>query len=298
MNIAVFWFNIFVFTLIFGIFGLGYVMLQKSKKLYRLLYLWYIGLSGLWLILLTILFFAYTLMSSPNPILQNIVANCRILISLGLFYIIPIFLYALLYDTVALKIRLLLLILPLILFILVTVSLKTQQPILITTTSVVYNSVIGGGTFLTLYLLKKRKLEKKMRPMVSFLWISGTAYSLFAFYAILALIIKFMIPITFNLLITGLFFLTWCVNDLFVFLRELTSSFTEHDFIPERFFERHLITAREKEIINLIAAGKNYRQIGELLFISPRTVETHAYKIYRKCEVSNKVELINLIRTY
>ena len=52
------------------------------------------------------------------------------------------------------------------------------------------------------------------------------------------------------------------------------------------------LTRREKEITELIYTGKSNRQIADQLFLSESTVKTHIYNIFRKTEVSNRVELI------
>lgn len=53
-----------------------------------------------------------------------------------------------------------------------------------------------------------------------------------------------------------------------------------------------LLTEREIQIIRLIAQEKNNREIGEKLFISERTVETHRKNIFRKTNSKNIVGLI------
>ena len=52
------------------------------------------------------------------------------------------------------------------------------------------------------------------------------------------------------------------------------------------------LTSREKEIIKHITQGLTNNQIGEKLFISPRTVDTHRTNIMRKIEVNNVASLI------
>lgn len=52
------------------------------------------------------------------------------------------------------------------------------------------------------------------------------------------------------------------------------------------------LTSRELEIIEEIAAGRNYQQIAEALFISPATVRKHIENIYRKLQVHNKIEAV------
>lgn len=52
------------------------------------------------------------------------------------------------------------------------------------------------------------------------------------------------------------------------------------------------LTNREIEIITLIADGLTNSEIGDRLFISPRTVDTHRTNIFRKLGVANAAELI------
>ncbi|WP_306643430.1 response regulator [Sanyastnella coralliicola] len=54
------------------------------------------------------------------------------------------------------------------------------------------------------------------------------------------------------------------------------------------------LTNREMEILEEISKGKNYQQIADKLFISPKTVRKHIENIYRKLQVHNKVEAIQL----
>jgi DNA-binding NarL/FixJ family response regulator len=52
------------------------------------------------------------------------------------------------------------------------------------------------------------------------------------------------------------------------------------------------LTKREKEIVELIAAGKSNQEIADALFISLRTVETHRLNVYQKLDVKNTAGLI------
>jgi DNA-binding NarL/FixJ family response regulator len=49
------------------------------------------------------------------------------------------------------------------------------------------------------------------------------------------------------------------------------------------------LTSREKEILVKLASGSTNRKIAEDLFISPHTVRTHIYKIFRKINVPNRL---------
>ncbi len=52
------------------------------------------------------------------------------------------------------------------------------------------------------------------------------------------------------------------------------------------------ITAREKEILQLVANGLSTKMIADRLFLSTRTVETHRVNIMKKLKVNNTAELI------
>ncbi len=53
------------------------------------------------------------------------------------------------------------------------------------------------------------------------------------------------------------------------------------------------LSAREEEIVRLVAQGLGNREIGEKLFISPKTVKNHMTSIYAKTGARNRVQLAN-----
>jgi DNA-binding NarL/FixJ family response regulator len=54
------------------------------------------------------------------------------------------------------------------------------------------------------------------------------------------------------------------------------------------------LTSREKEVLQLIAEGKTYTQISDVLFISRETAKTHIRNIYSKLQVSKKSDAIEI----
>jgi len=55
--------------------------------------------------------------------------------------------------------------------------------------------------------------------------------------------------------------------------------------------ELDLLTAREREVLRLIARGYAYREVARRLHLSVKTVETHVSAVLRKLQLSNRHEL-------
>lgn len=53
-----------------------------------------------------------------------------------------------------------------------------------------------------------------------------------------------------------------------------------------------VLTDRERQIIQELADGLSFKEIGTKLFISPRTVENHKNNILEKLELKNTIELV------
>jgi DNA-binding NarL/FixJ family response regulator len=52
------------------------------------------------------------------------------------------------------------------------------------------------------------------------------------------------------------------------------------------------LTAREREVLDLIAAGSTNREIAARLFLSPHTVKEHTSAVYRKLRARNRAEAV------
>lgn len=51
------------------------------------------------------------------------------------------------------------------------------------------------------------------------------------------------------------------------------------------------LTAQERQIAALAAEGRTNREIGALLFLSPRTIETHLGRVFRKLGIVDRTAL-------
>jgi DNA-binding NarL/FixJ family response regulator len=68
-------------------------------------------------------------------------------------------------------------------------------------------------------------------------------------------------------------------------------AFRDAPSVPSVDPEIDLLTPREREVLRLLARGYAYKEIASELFISIKTVETHASNVLRKLQLSNRHQL-------
>ena len=74
-------------------------------------------------------------------------------------------------------------------------------------------------------------------------------------------------------------------------------AYSEKGRLTDYFLSAFGVTAREAQIIGLLMDGASLKGIGQKLFISPKTVENHVYRIYQKIGVRNRVQLFQVLST-
>jgi DNA-binding CsgD family transcriptional regulator len=84
---------------------------------------------------------------------------------------------------------------------------------------------------------------------------------------------------------------------VFAFIFFNKPAFLEKGGLSDYFKKRYNLTDREQEIIAGVLQGLSNVQIGEKMFISTRTVESHLYNIFQKTAIKSRVQLVNLILT-
>jgi DNA-binding NarL/FixJ family response regulator len=72
--------------------------------------------------------------------------------------------------------------------------------------------------------------------------------------------------------------------------RELVKEFTRITKHEKAKISENLLTAREIEVIELIAEGRLNKQIAKELFISEKTVKNHVSNIFKKLNVSDRTQ--------
>ena len=55
---------------------------------------------------------------------------------------------------------------------------------------------------------------------------------------------------------------------------------------------RSALTAREREVMRLLAEGRTVRQAASELGVSVKTVEAHKFNLMRKLDIHNKAQLV------
>jgi DNA-binding NarL/FixJ family response regulator len=63
-------------------------------------------------------------------------------------------------------------------------------------------------------------------------------------------------------------------------------------FAPKAEQPAPLLSEREREVLDLIAAGSTNREIAERLYLSPHTVKEHTSSLYRKLRARNRAEAV------
>ncbi len=63
-------------------------------------------------------------------------------------------------------------------------------------------------------------------------------------------------------------------------------------FAPKADQPAPLLSEREREVLDLIAAGSTNREIAERLYLSPHTVKEHTSALYRKLGARNRTEAV------
>ena len=77
--------------------------------------------------------------------------------------------------------------------------------------------------------------------------------------------------------------------------RTPADTFSDHvEELMPRFASAHGLTAREREVLGLVLAGRTNQQMADALVVSVGTVKTHVHNIVRKCDAENRADLKEL----
>ena len=69
---------------------------------------------------------------------------------------------------------------------------------------------------------------------------------------------------------------------------EVAAEWPVEEFVPRN----RVLTAREREVLKLLAEGKTVRSAADVLGVSMKTVDAHKFNLMRKLGIHNKAELV------
>jgi DNA-binding CsgD family transcriptional regulator len=69
---------------------------------------------------------------------------------------------------------------------------------------------------------------------------------------------------------------------------------SSHDLLPV-FCNAHRLSQREREVLDLLIAGRAPKEIADELRIAASTVRFHAVSLYKKCAVHGQREMLALV---
>lgn len=76
-------------------------------------------------------------------------------------------------------------------------------------------------------------------------------------------------------------------------LLRMSFAYAQQDALASQADKRSLVlSAREAEVLQLIAKGLTFKQVGMVLVISPHTVVTHVKRVYHKLQVHSRGEAV------
>ncbi len=158
--------------------------------------------------------------------------------------------------------------------------------------NIAFNAAMSAIAAIGAFRIARGKGKAERWESLPFLVLSAAAYA--AFVVLAVLVVGGAVPSSDAVaspFITGLFSLAWSGVILASAARRALGH-REPAAIGAAFFERFGLSPRESDVARLLVAGKTNREIGEALFISTRTVESHVYSAYQKCGCRNKAEFV------
>ena len=172
-------------------------------------------------------------------------------------------------------------------------DLSAVPPLVDTMLSVVLFSVVCGGLGLTLIFrsrLPSRSLYKTVIAQLS------------ALLVVLPVVILENAGVSIFAEFPGLGFQICLATASIATILHARTSFNRPKYVSDGVVSRYFvesfgISARELEVVSRVLEGLGNAAISERLFISPRTVENHLYRIYQKTGVRNRLQLYNLLRS-
>jgi DNA-binding CsgD family transcriptional regulator len=299
MNQLVLWLNMISFALMTAATGLLSLIQLRTRRPWLANLMVYTAAYALWLLFGTWVYFQEVFLADPIPSVEIAFAYVRVAVSFVVLYAGSKFALRLAVDPWQPRVNRIIAAATLIVAVLVTAFLGFGVRWASPAVTIFFNFYLAAVSFLA--LRESRRRSDARQRMVPFLLFSVAAYVSIGIIAVVLTVFptESYPGIPLNVLTSGLFTALWGLTVIIIAARWLTGPVVSaENRVPEPFFGDFGISPREREIVEALRSGSTSREIGEKLFISQRTVETHLNNVYRKCRVGNRVELVNLINRY
>ncbi len=291
---AVFWFSVLCMAATAAAMMLLLISTAGRRPPWMKYFLIHIGAYTFWLLGHTFLFFNVEFLPDSPGGVAFFAGTVHMIVSLTILLSYPPFIFMVMGSENRTRPRVLALASSAVLVLFLFTTYFFTLPALSLVLNLLFNRYLFGMSLLGYRTLRTRQLQGLRKTMARYLGIAVYLYALLIAATPFVLITPLEWRPVIGLLFTALFSLVWSV----LIIIELVSHGERalgKVTLSEGFLTDYRISGREREVLEKLIQGKPNKAIADELFISIRTVEAHVYNIYRKCGVSNKVELIRIL---
>jgi DNA-binding CsgD family transcriptional regulator len=299
MQHIVLWIGILAMAALFAGLGAEFLAYLRRRESWRSLYMVSILIYELLLLVQTFTYFDLHYLSEPIAGLPLFAGYFRSIVSLLLIIALP--------HCIAKASGMrpgraggFLLFLPAILtFAGIAVSLSGLSQWVPVVLNIAFNAFIAAISIIGAIRVVRGLSGAPRSEVLPFLAMSAVSYAVFV--ALALVMVAGALPLLdpdIGPFVNGLFCLSWGLLLIVSAVRRAVPPRGLPGALSPRFVADYSLSQREAEVAAHLVAGLTNREIGERLFISPRTVETHVYNAYRKSGCRNKAELINKVHGY
>lgn len=292
--------RMFSFALMFAAFGFVFILYFKNPRIWLKSFLFFLGGTSIFDLVMTFVIFQVVGGKTFHPVFSIFVVIFQIVFVAFMYYFTCRFLFELVEGTSQAKNIKLPILFTLGSWCCLVLIVLFPYP-QISQVSQLFIQVSLLGVFLWTYTKRKQFKGGWLNSMVRkfiFLSIIGYVFQCIIFIATILFSQLMAYSLVLQLSISSVFGIIWgillFVEGAVIFRRKTEES----EVLPDLFLGEYKITPREQEIVLFMKKGLSSKDIGETLFISSRTVETHMHKVYKKCGVNGRIELLHLLESF
>ncbi len=287
------WLNIVALAAFFAAVSLALLSWIHKPYVWVKIFLWYLASLALYQFVFTFYFFARLYVDGIPQVFLNGLLIVQAALSTVSVLLLPLSICKLLCvkvtparaAAIAFPVACMIVAMPII--------LRYGLPLFTTIVNAILYTYIAALSFYAFMKSKAVRLPRDAR-VLGYFYLINSIFNLLFLIDRLFLSLQLAPGIPAVVLFVPIFILSWAILFIAWFFPVPGS-----DGLPvESFTKNFNLTRREKDILEKLLAGKSSSRVAEELFISVRTVDTHIYNIFKKCNVSSRIELISLVRKF